>query len=154
MKTIRLRGEKILNLQRQLALVMICWVLSFLSIRQEISNILEYLLNKSAFKKRNKDMTFREWFLYTRFRKEIPQIMLFLYVVIVIGHPLILVFCFLLYLLGPYPEIGGNLAKGVIAFDVGWLLLYAIAFWDWPNRLPKYSRWIKKKRGMPPKRKK
>ena len=79
-----------MNLQRQIMIITICWLFAFFSIRQEISNIMEYLLNKSAFKKRNKDMTFKEWFLYTRFRKEIPKIMLFLYVLIVIGHPLIL----------------------------------------------------------------
>ena len=77
----------------------------------------------------------------------------FLYFFIVIGHPLVLLVFFLIYLMGPYPEIVGNLVKGVAAFDIGWQLIYAIAFWDWPNRLPKYSRWIKKKRGMPPKKK-
>lgn len=98
-------------------------------------------------------MTFKEWFLYTRYREEIPKILLFLYFFIVIGHPLVLLVFFLIYLMGPYPEIVGNLVKGVAAFDIGWQLIYAIAFWDWPNRLPKYSRWIKKKRGMPPKKK-
>lgn len=115
---------------------------------------MDYQLNKNAVKKRKKGMTLKEWFLYTRYREEIPKLLLFLYFVIVIGHPLVLAICFLLFLLGPYPEIGGNVAKGVMVFDIGWELLYAIVFWDWPNRFPKYSRWIKKKRGMSPKRRK
>lgn len=134
-------------------ILVLCWVLTFFSIRLELSNIIEYQLNKNAFKKRKKGMTFKEWFLYTRYREEIPKILLFLYFFIVIGHPLVLLVFFLIYLMGPYPEIVGNLVKGVAAFDIGWQLIYAIAFWDWPNRLPKYSRWIKKKRGMPPKKK-
>ncbi|MFR3237832.1 MAG: hypothetical protein ACLTOU_04840 [Acutalibacter sp.] len=142
-----------MNLQVQIIILVLCWVLTFFSIRLELSNIIEYQLNKNAFKKRKKGMTFKEWFLYTRYREEIPKILLFLYFFIVIGHPLVLLVFFLIYLMGPYPEIVGNLVKGVAAFDIGWQLIYAIAFWDWPNRLPKYSRWIKKKRGMPPKKK-
>ncbi len=143
-----------MNIQRQTALILICWVWSFWAVRWEFSNIVDYQLNKNAGKKRKKGMTLKEWFLYTRYREEIPKLLLFLYFVIVIGHPLVLAICFLLFLLGPYPEIGGNVAKGVMVFDIGWELLYAIVFWDWPNRFPKYSRWIKKKRGMPPKRRK
>ena len=142
-----------MNLQVQIIILVLCWVLTFFSIRLELSNIIEYQLNKNAFKKRKKGLTFKEWFLYTRYREEIPKILLFLYFFIVIGHPLVLLVFFLIYLMGPYPEIVGNLVKGVAAFDIGWQLIYAIAFWDWPNRLPKYSRWIKKKRGMPPKKK-
>jgi hypothetical protein len=143
-----------LNLQRQVALIMICWILSFWCIQQENSGIIVYQLNNSAWKKRKKGMTFKEWLLYTKYRKEIPRAMLLLYFAIVVIHPLVLVICFLLYLLGPYPEIGGNFAKGVMWFDVGWLVILEIAFWNWPDKSPNYSRWIKKRSGMPPKRKK
>lgn len=81
-------------------------------------------------------MRFKEWFLYTRYREEIPKILLRLYFVVVIAHPSILAICFLLYFLGPYPEIGGNLAKGIMWFDVGWLMIVWIAFWDWPSSFP------------------
>lgn len=143
-----------MTIQRQAALILICWVLAFWEVRGELSGIIVYQLNNSAYKKRKKGMRFKEWFLYTRYREEIPKILLRLYFVVVIAHPSILAICFLLYLLGPYPEIGGNLAKGIMWFDVGWLLILWIAFWDWPSSFPKYSRWIKKKRGMPPKRRK
>ena len=76
-----------------------------------------------------------------------------LYFVITVGHPLVLAVCFLLYLVGPYPEIGGNIAKGAMWFDIGWVLILEIAFWNWPERTPNYSRWIKR-RGMQPKKKK
>lgn len=143
-----------MNLKRQVALIMICWILSFCGIRQENSGIILYQLNNSAWRKRKKGMTFKEWFLYTRYREEIPKILLLLYFVIAFGHPLVLAICFLLHLLGPYPEIGGNLAKGAMWFDLGWMLILEIAFWNWPDRAHNYSRWIKKRRGMPPKKKK
>ena len=103
-----------MNIQRQTALILICWVWSFWAVRWEFSNIVDYQLNKNAVKKRKKGMTLKEWFLYTRYREEIPKLLLFLYFVIVIGHPLVLAICFLLFLLGPYPEIGGNVAKDLL----------------------------------------
>ena len=103
-----------MNIQRQAALILICWVLAFWEVRGELSGIIVYQLNNSAYKKRKKGMRFKEWFLYTRYREEIPKILLRLYFVVVIAHPSILAICFLLYFLGPYPEIGGNLAKGIM----------------------------------------
>lgn len=143
-----------MNLQRQVALIAICYFLSFWCIRQELSGIIMYQLNNSAWKKRKKGMTFKEWLLYTRYREEIPKTLLLLYFVIMVIHSLGLAICFLLHLLGPFPEIGGNIAKGIMWFDIGWLVILEVAFWNWPYRAPKYSRWIKKKRGMPPKKKK
>ena len=105
-----------MNLQVQIIILVLCWVLTFFSIRLELSNIIEYQLNKNAFKKRKKGMTFKEWFLYTRYREEIPKILLFLYFFIVIGHPLVLLVFFLIYLMGPYPEIVGNLVKGAVSY--------------------------------------
>ena len=141
-----------MDIRLQAALILLCWLWSFVAMRWELSNILSYLLNKSAFKKRKKGMSFREWFLYTRYRVELPKFLLGFYFFLVIGYPVVLVVWFLLCLVGPFPNIGGNLVKGVVAFTVGWELLYSIAFWNWPNPFPKYSRWIKKKRGMPPKK--
>lgn len=143
-----------MNIQRQTALILICWALATFYIRWINSGIISYQLNNSAYKKRKKGMRFKEWFLYSRYREEIPKIFLLLYFVIVFGHPLMVLVCLLLHLVGPYPEIGGVLAKGVAIFDFGWLMLYILAFWAGRGSGPHYSRWIKKKRGMPPKRRK
>ena len=72
---------------------------------------------------------------------------------IVFGDPSVLLICVVLQILGPYPEIGGILAKGIGGFDVVWTIIYALMFWSRGPR-PAYSRWIKKKRGMPPKKRK
>lgn len=154
MKKNRLRGEKSLNLQRQIALIMICWALALFYIRWIISGIIAYQLNNSALKKRQKGITFKERLLYSRYCEEVHKVFLYLYFLIMIGHPLVLFVCLILRVLGPYDGIGGILAKGVAGFDLGWLLLYILAFWVGRGSGPHYSRWIKKKRGMPPKRKK
>ena len=143
-----------MSLERQAALILICWVLAFWGIRSELSCISSYQLNKNAYKKRKKGMTFKERLLYSRYREEIPKLFLYLYFLIVIGHPAVLFVCLLLSLLGPCTEVGEIFAKGVAGFDFGWLLLYVLAFWFGRGSGPKYSRWIKKKRGMPPKRRK
>ncbi len=37
-----------MNIQRQTALILICWVWSFWAVRWEFSNIVDYQLNKNA----------------------------------------------------------------------------------------------------------
>ncbi len=140
-----------MNLQSQTALILICWVVSFFYIRWLLSGIICYQLNNSAYRKRKMGMRFKEWFLYSRYREEIPKILILLYFVIVFGHPLMLLVCLFLYLVGPYPKIGRILAIGVAIFDFGWQVIYVLAFWTRDSK-PDYSRWIKKKRGMPPKK--
>lgn len=144
----------ILSLQRQIVLIVICWALAIFYIRWILAGIIGYQLNNSAFKKRQKGITFRERFFYSRYREEIPKVFFYLYFIILIVHPLILLACLILHVLGPFDGIGGILSKGVAIFDLAWLLLYILAFWVGHGSTPNYSRWIKKKRGMPPKKKK
>ena len=142
-----------MRLQNQIAIILLCWAVDFFYIRWLLSGIISYQLNNSADKKRKKGRRFKEWFLYSRYREEIPKILLLLYFVIVFGHPLMTLVCLFLYLVGPYPEIGRVLVTGVMIFDFGWQVIYVLAFWTRDSK-PDYSRWIKKKRGMPPKRRK
>lgn len=142
-----------MRLQNQIAIILLCWAVAFFYIRWLLSGIISYQLNNSAYKKRKKGMRFKEWFLYSRYREEIPKILLLLYFVIVFGHPLMTLVCLFLYLVGPYPEIGRVLVTGVMIFDFGWQVIYVLAFWTRDSK-PDYSRWIKKKRGIPPKRRK
>lgn len=129
-----------MNIQRQAALILICWGLAFFYIRWILAGIIAYQLNNSALKKRKKGMTFKERLLYSRYREEIPKLFLYLYFLIVIGHPAVLFVCLLLSLLGPCTEVGEIFAKGVAGFDFGWLLLYVLAFlvrpWFRPQVFP------------------
>ena len=101
-----------MSLQRQIAIIILCWALAIFYIRWILSGIISYQLNNSALKKRQKGITFKERLLYSRYREEIPKAFLYLYFLIMIGHPFILFVCLVLQVLGPYNEIGGMLAKG------------------------------------------
>lgn len=59
--------------------ILLLYPLAFAIIRSNISGILDYQLNRSAMKKRKKGETVKEWFLYSRFREEIPKAILVLY---------------------------------------------------------------------------
>lgn len=142
-----------MSLERQIGLIIICWILALFYIRWLLCGVIAFQLNNSARKKRKKGQSLKERFLYTRYREEIPKILIFLYFVIVFGHPSVLLICVVLHIFGPYPDIGGILAKGVGLFDLAWAAIYSIMFWGRDDDAV-YSRWIKKKRGMPPKKKK
>ena len=59
-----------------LTFVAIC---DFIGLRGMIGGVISYQLNKNAEKKRRAGQSFRESFLYSRFREEIPKIYIFLY---------------------------------------------------------------------------
>lgn len=142
-----------MNFYEHACVVLVWYVISFFYIRLTLAGIISYQLNNSTLKKRKQGQSVREWFLYKRFRDVVPKTLLLLYFVIVFGHPLMTLVCLFLYLVGPYPEIGRVLVTGVMIFDFGWQVIYVLAFWTRDSK-PDYSRWIKKKRGMPPKRRK
>ena len=58
-----------MSLERQAALILICWVLAFFYIRWILAGIIAYQLNNSALKKRKKGMTFKERLLYRWYRE-------------------------------------------------------------------------------------
>ena len=70
-----------MNFRRQIFVIVTSYLLSFLFIRGFLWGVKEYPLNNSARKKRKKGETFKEWFLYSRYRKEIPKILLILYLI-------------------------------------------------------------------------
>ena len=129
----------------QLLIVILCYLLSFLYIRSFLWGVKEYPLNTSARKKRKKGETLKEWFLYSRYRNEIPQILLIWYFIIVLIHPLMIIACIVLYFIKSLSEIGSVLAKGVFFFDGVWIIVIQLLFWKAEPGY-KYERWINKKR--------
>lgn len=137
----------------QLIGILLCWLLSFWIIRWYLWGIKIYPLNPSARKKRKKGETIREWFLYTRYREEIPKFFLGLYFVIVFLHAAVLIVWVIQHFVGPYPFFGHCMTVTLIVFDAVWMLLLRLMFWSRDGDMP-YERWAPKKRGMPPKRRK
>lgn len=126
-------------------------LLSFWMIRWYLWGIKTYPLNNSAQKKRKKGETIRERFLYTRYREEIPKFFLGLYFVIVFLHAAVLIVWVIQHFVGPYPFFGHCMTVTLIVFDAVWMLLLRLMFWSRDGDMP-YERWVPKKRGMPPKR--
>ena len=135
-----------MDLERQILLVVIGYLLSFIYIRGFISGEKDYQLNTSAIKKRNKGQTFKEWFLYSRYREEIPKILLILYFVVVAIHPLVLIFCVIFSFIKPLEWVGPVLAKGIFWFDWIWMLILHLLFFQVKPGY-KYERWIERRKG-------
>ena len=138
---------------QQIIAIILCALLAFLTIRWYLWGIKTYPLNTSARKKRKKGETIREWFLYTRYREEIPKFFLGLYFVIVFLHSAVLIVWVIQHFVGPYPFFGHCMTVTLIVFDAVWMLLLRLMFWSRDGDMP-YERWVPKKRGMPPKRRK
>ena len=137
----------------QLIGILLCWLLSFWIIRWYLWGIKIYPLNPSARKKRKKGETIREWFFYTRYRQEIPKFFLGLYFVVLIVNVAAILVWIVQHFMGPYPDVGYLIFLCLAAFDGAWMLLLRLMFWSRDGDMP-YERWVPKKRGMPPKRRK
>lgn len=141
------------KLYEHVCVVLFSNIIGLILIRWTLSGVISYQLNTNARKKRKQGQTKKEWLFYTRYRDVIPKILLLLYFVILLGHPFVLLLCIFFDCVMHLPMFGRGLSVGVILFNVGWCLLYGLLFWSNKPDVP-YSRWIKKKRGMPPKKKK
>ena len=137
----------------QLIGILLCGLLSFWIIRWYLWGIKIYPLNPSARKKRKKGETIREWFFYTRYRQEIPKFFLGLYFVVLIVDVAAILVWIVQHFMGPYPDVGYLIFLCLAAFDGAWMLLLRLMFWSRDGSMP-YERWVPKKRGMRPKRKK
>ena len=137
----------------QLIGILLCGLLSFWIIRWYLWGIKIYPLNPSARKKRKKGETIREWFFYTRYRQEIPKFFLGLYFVVLIVNMAALLVWIVQHFMGPYPDLGHKILVCLGVFDGIWMFLLRLMFWSRDGDMP-YERWVPKKRGMPPKRRK
>ena len=135
-----------MSLGNQFIVVVISYLLSFLYIRGFLWGVKAYTLNTSARKKRKKGQTFKEWFLYSRYREEIPKVLLIWYFVVMAIHPLVLLFCIILYFIDSLEVIGAIFAKGIFWFDGVWIITIQLLFWQVKPGF-KYERWIEKKGG-------
>lgn len=136
-----------MNIGRQILVLILCFTISFIHIRGFLYGVKRYQLNNSALKKRKKGETFKEWLLYSRYKNEIPRILLALYYSILLIHIVGFIVCPFLYILKLSSEIGEAISKIIACFDAVSILLICFLFWS-PKRADfVYERWIPKKRG-------
>lgn len=80
-----------------LCVIIAGFLCSFFSIRLLFLDIINYLMNKNAVKKRKKNMTFKEWFTYSRFRTEIPHYHIVIYYVIIAVYDALFILTVIIY---------------------------------------------------------
>lgn len=145
--------ENELNIYRQLLVITGMFILSFFYLRSFMNGIISYQINRSAYKKRMKQKSFRNWLLFTRFRDVIPKGYIVFYnflILLHIGADVICIFCSLLKC---SQSVGPVIAEYILNFDCLWMIILRLFFWTPGRRIP-YERWITKKRGMKPKKRK
>ena len=136
-----------MSIKLQIFALLSCFLLSFIYIRSFLYGVKRFQLNNSSFKKRKKKESFIEWLLYSRYREEIPKVLLGLYFFVLFIHSLGVFVCLCLYFIKLHLLIGAVITKIVIYFDASWIII-ALLFWS-PGRDYAYGRWISKK-GNPP----
>lgn len=117
-----MKGLKESEFQYMIQMILIVWGISFLYIRSVLSSVKELYLKRRECENRKRNQTFKDWFLYTRYRDTIPKILLRLYFVIIVIHPLIFLLAMLCLLIKDLYIYIWNISKGVFIFD-------AIYFW-------------------------
>ena len=132
----------------QVCVILLSYGLGFVQMRLILGCITIYQLNNSARKKRLKGQSLKEWFLYSRFRDVLPRLAVIWYFIVVAIHPLILAVCVILTLADVPNEVGKWVAMSAPIFDAVWIIGSWFLFYDPKDGGYKWSRWIKKKRGM------
>lgn len=140
-----------MSLGRQILVILSLYFLSFLYERSFFDGIKSYQLNNSAYKKRKKRETFIEWLLCSRYKKEIPKVILGFYYFILIIHPVCVIVCVVTYFAPLSFDLGEALACLAFLFDPAWILITRLLFWT-PTQDYAYERWIQKRRGQKPKK--
>lgn len=137
-----------MGLKRQIFVNIICFLLSFIYIRCFLSGIKTYQLNNSAYKKRKKGETFKEWLFYSRYKEEIPKILRVLYYSFLIIHLACLITCLFAYIITLSLNIGFILTMSMFYLDAACMFVIQLLFWSPRQRKMVYERWITKKRGQ------
>lgn len=137
----------------QIALLVLFFFLSVFLHRTFISGEIDYQLNKGAVKKRKKGQTFKEWLLYSRYKDVITKTSLFVYYFALLIYPSGVLACVLLYTFDVSHVGEFVVVYPILLLECGWEVIIWVLFWQ-KDPTPAYSRWITKKKGQKPKKKK
>lgn len=132
---------------RDLLVLLGCCLLSFSFIRSFFYGLKRYQLNNSAYKKRKKGESFKEWLLYSRYREEIPKALLVFYFLILLIHGVGILICICAHVIGGPQEVSKTVVKLIFYFDAAWIIIIGLLFWS-PGFSFAYRRWISKRKGQ------
>lgn len=121
------------------------FIFEWFFIRGLITGLVKYKLNRSAFNKRKKDQTIKEWFLYLRFRDLIPKSWIVLYFWYLLSNPITLVIYVILSLLG-LATIGASILKTILMINFVSSLGIGMALWKCGHGDYYYERYFQKEK--------
>lgn len=133
-----------MSIYKQFLFTFLLWIGSFLAIRNILWGIKELYLSKHERKRRKKGQTFKEWFLYSRYKKEIPRILIWLYFIVLIIHPILFICVSVAAFLEAFRKITYVLVIAILIFDITWIMLILILSWKPGSPWVHYERWIPK----------
>ena len=142
-----------MSIREQLFVISGMFFIGVFYIRGFIGGLLDYQLNRKAYNKRKEGQSLKEAILYSRFRNEIPNILLILYYLVLIIHAIAVIVCFSFNITNLNSNIGDFITRVIFYFDGFWMIILQLMFWRSKPGFA-YERWISKKRGMANKRKK
>ena len=143
-----------MSFPEQVFVILACFFIGFIYYRGYLAGMKRYQLNNSALKKRRKEETFKDWLFYSKFKEEIPPFFLIIYFGILLIHLISLIICFIFeYIFKLSFNLGDLVARSIYYFDVIWMFIHLLLCHS-PRRDAPYERWVTKKRGMPPRKRK
>lgn len=132
----------------EIVTITVMTIFMFVMLRWLFWNIIDFQLNKSARKKRKESQTFKEWFLYTRYRKEIPKFLLALYFITIAIHLFLFLNVLILFFFNwpYYLLILKEVVMWIAWIDILILFILYFAFYGRKNNITyvNVGRWIKK----------
>ena len=136
-----------MKLSHQIFCIVSMFLVSLFFARSFLGGAVLYSLNNSAYKKRKKGQSFKEWLFYCRFKEEIPKPLLILYNFTLFVHLIGLIACLLLFFFDFPSSIGRVIVTVVFYFDCIRFVVIRLLFWRKEPGFA-YDRWITKKRGQ------
>ena len=116
------------NFQSQVVWIIALSYLFFFMLRTFLNGAIEYQIGAKMLKKRKKQQTFKEWLFYSRFKRFLPKIVVVIYYVIMITHPLGLIICIVCHFAGLGNYVGEIVTKALLLFDFSWFVLVHLFF--------------------------
>lgn len=130
----------IYTLPRMLLALSLAFLWAYFFYRGFLWGLKLYRLNNSAYKKIKKGETFKEWFLYSRYRDVIPKPLLVFYFFLLALHATAFLICIILHFCVDVWVVYIVRVVGIGA----WIVLIGILFWSKEPGFA-YDRWIKKR---------
>lgn len=136
-----------MSFQGLIIVIALCLLISVFYVRGFLYGIIRYQLNNSAYKKRKKQQSFKEWLFYSKYKEEIPKTLRILYYSVLLIHLAGITVCFVFAIIKLPVSVGRIIAITIAIYDAVWILVIALLFWS-PGPDYAYERWITKKRGQ------